>query len=58
MVKSVGMKSDCLGLDSISGASFISDLEQVTSSLLCLSFLIYKMETTVVPTSESAFELK
>ena len=42
MVKRVGMKSDCLGLESISGASFISDLEQVTSFLLCLSFLIYK----------------
>lgn len=56
MVKGVGMKSDrlSLGLESTSDASVT--LRKFTYSLLCLSFLTYEMEMTVVPTAQRAFE--
>lgn len=56
MVKGVGMKSDrlSLGLESTSDASMI--LRKLTYSLLCLSFLTYEMEMTIVPNAQRAVE--
>lgn len=50
------MKSDCLtlGLESTSDASVT--LRKFTYSLLCLSFLTYEMEMTVVSSAQRAFE--